>query len=81
MSGLEPARLAEQFAAALVAVDARSPVALNARTKVPYQPGIGPHPESSAVRLMVEELTALDAPLRLAAGSAARRRQTVAEGP
>lgn len=60
MSGLEPARLAEQFAAALSAADARSPVALNARTKVPYQPGIGPHPESSAVRLMVEELTALD---------------------
>lgn len=60
MSGLEPARLAEQFAAALSAADARSPVALNARTKVAYQPGIGPHSESSTVKLVAEELTAID---------------------
>ncbi len=48
--------LADDFAAALAAADARRPVAINQRTKQPFQPGIGPHSEAQAVRLAVTEM-------------------------
>lgn len=50
--------LADDFAAALAAADARRPVAINQRTKQPFQPGIGPHSEAQAVRLAVAEMQA-----------------------
>lgn len=37
-------------------IDARRPQAANARTGAVYQPGIGPHPETQAVALIVAEL-------------------------
>ena len=49
---------ADEFAAALGAADARRPVAINQRTKQPFQPGIGPHSEAQAVRLAVAEMQA-----------------------
>ena len=38
-------------------VDALSPVAVSQRSGVAYQPGIGPHTESSTVRLVMERLS------------------------
>jgi hypothetical protein len=37
--------LVGDFASGVVAADRLFPVAVNMRTKVPYQPGIGPHTE------------------------------------
>ena len=48
--------LVTEFARSLGRVDARSPVATNARTGKPYQPGIGPHPETQAVELITAEM-------------------------
>lgn len=50
--------LADDFAAALAAADARRPVAINQRTRQPFHPGIGPHSEAQAVRLAVAEMQA-----------------------
>src|ERR1051326_6292796 len=47
------------FAAAMCNVDSRMPVALNARSGSPYQPGIGPHTESATLCLVLAELKAL----------------------
>lgn len=44
------------FAQAMKAVDARYPQAVNARSKEPYTPGIGPHTESQTVALVLKEL-------------------------
>jgi hypothetical protein len=35
-------------------IDERRPQASNVRTGVQYQPGIGPHPETQAVALIVK---------------------------
>lgn len=51
-------RLARDFARAIEAVDARRPVAKSKRTGRPYQPGIGPHAEKDALRLVVHEAVA-----------------------
>ena len=40
-------------------IDSRRPQAANVRTGVAYQPGIGPHPETQAVALIVTELRAI----------------------
>src|SRR5690349_20639997 len=37
----------------------RGPVAVGARTKVAFQAGIGPHSESEAIRLVLNELSAI----------------------
>jgi hypothetical protein len=44
------------FAAALMKVDQRRPVACNARTGVSFQPGIGPHSESATVQMVMVDL-------------------------
>jgi hypothetical protein len=46
----------QDFATALVAVDARRPTASSSRNGSQYQAGIGPHPESATVNLVMEEL-------------------------
>lgn len=48
--------LTRYFAAAMESVDARRPIASNARTGVPYSPGIGPHTERATVQLVSEEM-------------------------
>jgi hypothetical protein len=52
---IEPQKLVSDFARAMVAADARSP------TKSPYKSGIGPHTEPETLRLVAQELIALDA--------------------
>jgi hypothetical protein len=44
------------FAAAVQAVDSRKPQAFNTRTGTPFLPGLGPHSETSTVKLVAEEL-------------------------
>ena len=44
------------FAAALYGVDALRPVAVNQRSGVAFQAGIGPHSEANTVRLVVERM-------------------------
>ncbi len=50
--------ITEAFAHAVEVVDARRPRAVSSRTGASYQPGIGPHPESQAVRLVTTEMAA-----------------------
>lgn len=54
---LTPDEIATDFAAAIAAVDASGPVAVNQRSKVPYQPGIGPFSESRALELIMKWLS------------------------
>lgn len=54
--------LVQDFAAAIERVDSRRPIALNARSKKPYQPGIGPHPEAQTVALVMADLAGHDPP-------------------
>ena len=49
-------RLAPDFAAALMSADSKRPQAVNARSGMTFQPGIGPHAETEAVRLVTSEL-------------------------
>lgn len=44
------------FARGIELVDAKRPVALNQRTKQPYQPGIGPHTEAATVSLVMNTM-------------------------
>ena len=44
------------FADGLKAADSRCPQAINHRSKVAYQPGIGPHTETATVELVMSEL-------------------------
>lgn len=44
------------FASALMRVDQRSPMACSARTREPYQPGIGPHSETATIDLVIADL-------------------------
>lgn len=53
---LELETIVADFAAALRRADARGPIAVNARSKAAFQPGIGPHSESQAVELVRAEL-------------------------
>lgn len=53
---MELGELVEDFATAIESVDARRPQAVNQRSKVPYQPGIGPHTEAGTVALVMGEL-------------------------
>ena len=48
--------LTRYFATAMESVDARRPIASNARTGAPYSPGIGPHTERATVQLVPEEM-------------------------
>ena len=48
--------LTRYFAEAMESVDARRPIASNARTGAPYSPGIGPHTERATVQLVSEEM-------------------------
>jgi hypothetical protein len=56
---LELVELVQDIATSIKRIDERRPQAANARTGALYQPGIGPHPESQAVNLIVHELAAL----------------------
>jgi hypothetical protein len=56
---LELVDLVLDVASAIKRIDERRPQAANARTGALYQPGIGPHPETQAVNLVVAELAAL----------------------
>jgi hypothetical protein len=56
---LELKDLVHDIAASIKRIDARRPQAANVRTGVLYQPGIGPHPETQAVNLIVTELAEL----------------------
>ena len=47
------------FANGMMAVDSYRPVAINVRSKKPYQAGIGPHTERQTVKLVADELTTL----------------------
>jgi hypothetical protein len=44
------------FAAGIKAADGLSPVAVNVRTKVAFQPGIGPHTEVQTVKLTMDQM-------------------------
>jgi hypothetical protein len=50
--------IVSDFAHSIETVDARRPQAVNARSKIPYQPGIGPHPERQTVKLVTAEMMA-----------------------
>jgi len=54
--GLTLGQLVDDFAGSLVAADRLSPVAVSVRTKVPFQPGIGPHSESKTVELTLDQM-------------------------
>lgn len=53
---LDLASLVSDFCSALKRVDDTRPVWHNARTGAAFLPGIGPHPETEAVRRIVEDL-------------------------
>jgi hypothetical protein len=55
---MDLARLAQDFASALVVADGRRPIAHNQRTGLQFQPGIGPHSESRTIELVVNEMRA-----------------------
>jgi hypothetical protein len=50
------AELVQDIGIAIKRIDERRPQAANARTGALYQAGIGPHPETQAVNLIVSEL-------------------------
>lgn len=58
--GTELQQLVLDIAEAIKRIDSRRPQAANARTGALYQPGIGPHGETQAVRLVVVELAQLE---------------------
>lgn len=47
------------FGKAMESVDAQRPVASNARTGVPFSPGIGPHTERATIQLVSKEMEKL----------------------
>lgn len=53
---LELADIVDDFAASLVRVDATAPTWRSARSGTAFRPGIGPHPETEATRLIVHEM-------------------------
>jgi hypothetical protein len=48
------------FAKGIKLADSRRPVAISQRSKITFQAGIGPHSEAAAIRLVMNELRALD---------------------
>jgi hypothetical protein len=46
------------FARGMELADIRGPVAINARTKIAFRAGIGPHSENATMRLVLKELSA-----------------------
>jgi hypothetical protein len=52
----------DDFAAAICAVDSRRPVALNQRSKSPFQPGIGPHSEAATIEFVMRDLASQKPP-------------------
>src|SRR5262245_24701945 len=56
---IELPKVIADLAVCIKQIDSRRPQACNVRTRVLYQPGIGPHPETQAVDLMVRELPAV----------------------
>jgi hypothetical protein len=57
---LELSQLIDDISVCIKRIDARRPQAANVRTGAVYQPGIGPHPETQAVALIVTELQQFD---------------------
>lgn len=57
---IDLARLVEDFAVAVQRADSRKPQAVASTTGRAYQPGIGPHTESQTIKLVTNELVALD---------------------
>jgi hypothetical protein len=55
---MELQELVADFASALARVDAGRPQALNARSRAPYQSGIGPHTEPATVALVIADIKA-----------------------
>lgn len=55
---MELTQLVADFAVGLTQVDARRPIAVNQRSKLRFQAGIGPHSEAAAVRLIGDEMLA-----------------------
>ena len=53
---LELVVIVRDFAIGMAQADARSPAAINKRSKKRFQPGIGPHSEADTVSLVGEEL-------------------------
>src|SRR5262245_38424667 len=53
---LELSVIVADIGAAIKQIDARKPQAANVRSGAFYQPGIGPHPETQAVALIVADL-------------------------
>jgi hypothetical protein len=53
-------RLVRNLATAVMAVDARRPVAVNSRSGVPFEPGLGPHSEIDTFTLILEEARQAD---------------------
>jgi hypothetical protein len=58
MNDLDLADIVSAFARALEMADGRRPQAVNARSKIRFQPGIGPHSEEDTVKLVMKELAA-----------------------
>ena len=48
----------DDFAIGLVAADAERPIAVNRKSGQPFQPGIGPHGETQAIKLILEKMQA-----------------------
>jgi hypothetical protein len=57
---IELAQFVKDFAVAIELADGRGPQAVGSRGGRAYQPGIGPHTESQTIRLVADELVALD---------------------
>jgi hypothetical protein len=53
---MDPETIAEDFSLAIVLADGRAPVAVNARSGMVFQAGLGPHSESAAIQLLLAEL-------------------------
>lgn len=55
---MDLATLVADFAIGMQLADAQYPVAVNQRSKEPYQPGLGPHTEANTVALVIDEVVA-----------------------
>jgi hypothetical protein len=57
---LEPEELAKDFANAIILADKRLPIAVNSRSGLQFQPGLGPHAEGLATQLILKELVSIN---------------------
>lgn len=53
--------LVGHFAEGISAADSKRPIALNARSKEPFLPGLGPHSEAATVQLVMSEIAVANA--------------------